>query len=77
MNSNPNEREYFINEGVLDLRKLNHDIASALGTAENMIRMAEKNPARRSEYDALLKSAIERLKSIRGSLETEFNRSGL
>ena len=72
---NPNQSQYFI-EGILDLRKLNHDMASALDAAENMIRMAEKNPARRSEYDDLLKSAIERLKGIRGSLETELKKSG-
>lgn len=59
----------YIEEGRINLRKLRHDMAAAIDAAQNMIRMSESNPDRRSDYDVLIKAAVIRLKEICDSLQ--------
>lgn len=61
-------KQNFFDGGKLNVRKLRHDMAGALGIIKNMLYLRKKDPAKRAEYDDLMQKAIGRLTEINDSL---------
>lgn len=68
-------RQYdFFVDGKLDLRKLRHDMNSALSVMQNMLDLSAKYPQRRkAEFDPLLQEAVDRLRQFIGALHSRGN----
>ncbi|MGE0633883.1 MAG: hypothetical protein AB7O96_15820 [Pseudobdellovibrionaceae bacterium] len=64
---NTNGRNYF-EHNKLNLRKLRHDLASAIQVADLMARFSDEKPEKKAEYSPLLREAIKRLQEIQESL---------
>lgn len=74
MGNAPEDGQYradFFVDGKLNIRKLRHDMAAAIGVALQMLDTETQNPSRKAACDALLRDAIQRLNVIRESLYEE------
>lgn len=70
-------RRNFFDGEKLDVRKLRHDMAGALGIVKNMIYLGEQDPANRAECDDILKQAVGRLSEINEALRLIPDTKGL